>query len=193
MLGVSFGLADPATVAVVDMTTQKVIAYRTIRQLLGKNYPRLVRHRSQQQRNAKKRHENQQKGAFNSYTESKLGEYVDRLIAKAIVELAKHYRVSSIVLPDLGDIRESIQAEVWARAEQKIPGCLEAQRQYVKQYRASVHKWSYGRLRDSIVSKASQAGISIESVKQPCQDNSQEKARRVAISAYQKRLNREVS
>ncbi|MGB6017706.1 MAG: type V CRISPR-associated protein Cas12k, partial [Nodosilinea sp.] len=38
LAGVSFGLDKPATLAIVDVTTGKAIAYRSIRQLLGDNY-----------------------------------------------------------------------------------------------------------------------------------------------------------
>lgn len=193
LLGGSFGLDKPATVAVVNISKQKAITYRSIRQLLGENYKLLAQHRFQQSRNAKRRHQNQKKGAFNGYSESNLGEYIDRLIAKAIVELAKAYQVSSIVLPKQEDMRETIQAEVKARAENKIPGFKEGQRQYALQYRSSVHRWSYGRLIDCINNKAAQVGIPIEFAKQPFQGTPQEKAREITISAYQYRLDREVS
>lgn len=38
LVGVSLGLEKPATVAVLDASTGKVLTYRSIRQLLGKNY-----------------------------------------------------------------------------------------------------------------------------------------------------------
>lgn len=42
LVGVSLGLEKPATVAVVDAIANKILAYRSIRQLLGDNYELLV-------------------------------------------------------------------------------------------------------------------------------------------------------
>lgn len=50
LVGVSLGLDKPATVAVVDASTKKVLAYSSIKQLLGENYHLLNRRRYQQQR-----------------------------------------------------------------------------------------------------------------------------------------------
>ncbi len=85
---------------------------------------------------------------------------------------------------DIGDMREQVNSEIKARAEQKCPECLEAQKKYAKQYRHSVHQWSYGRLISSIQSQASQAGIVIEEAKQPIRGSPQEKAKGLAIAAY---------
>ncbi|BAU63315.1 hypothetical protein STA3757_06780 [Stanieria sp. NIES-3757] len=43
------GLDKPATVAIVDGNTGKVIVYRSIKQLLGENYRLLNRQRQQKQ------------------------------------------------------------------------------------------------------------------------------------------------
>jgi IS605 OrfB family transposase len=109
------------------------------------------------------------------------------LLAKAIVNIAQHYRVASIVLPKLENMRELVQSEVKTRAEKKVPGYLEGQKQYAKQYRTQVHEWSYGRLIDSIQSKANQQGIAIEQSKQPIHGSPQEQAKELAILAYQSR------
>ena len=187
LLGVSFGLDKPATVAIIDGANQKVITYRSVRQLLGENYQLLNRYRLRQQRTAHKRHNSQRKAAPNQHSENGLGEYVDRLLAQAIVKLAKEFQVSSLVLPDVGDVREVIQSEVQTRAEQKHLGSIELQRQYALQYRASVHRWSYARLSQNIQSQAGQIGIAIEIAKQPFAGTPQEKAKGLAISAYQSR------
>ncbi|MFM7368787.1 MAG: type V CRISPR-associated protein Cas12k, partial [Sphaerospermopsis kisseleviana] len=50
LIGVSFGLEKPVTVAVVDVVKNEVIAYRSVKQLLGENYNLLNRQRQQQQR-----------------------------------------------------------------------------------------------------------------------------------------------
>lgn len=85
---------------------------------------------------------------------SELGQYIDRLLAKEIAAIAQTYKAGSIVLPKLGDMRENIQSEIQAIAEIKCPGSVEIQLEYAKQYRINVHQWSYGRLIQSIQSKA---------------------------------------
>jgi hypothetical protein len=187
LAGISYGLDKPATLAIVDLQTGKAITYRSIRQLLGENYRLLNRSRLRQQQNAHRRHNNQSRNASNQFGESNLGEYIDRLIAGAIVAIAQQYQVSSIVLPDVGDLREIIQSEVQARAEQKILGSVEQQRQYALRYRSSVHRWSYARLSQAIQSQATQIGIAIETAKQPFTGTPQEKAKGLAIAAYQAR------
>ena len=82
-----------------------------------------------------------------------------------------------------GNLPQAIKA----RAEQKCPGYLEGQQKYAKQYRASVHRWSYARLIESIRSQASKLGLAIEEAKQPLVGRLEEKAKDVAISAYQSR------
>lgn len=187
MAGISYGLDKPATLAIVNVQTGKAITYRSIRQLLGENYKLLNRYRLKQQRNAHQRHNNQKKGASSQIRESNLGKHLDRLIAHEIVAIAQKYQVSSIVLPDLDNIREVIQSEVQARAEQKILGSVELQRQYALQYRANVHRWRYAQLSEFIQGQAAQIGIAIEVVKQPLTGSPQDKAKSLAIAAYQSR------
>jgi len=187
LAGVSYGRDKPATVAIVDISKGKAIAYRSIRQLLGTNYRLLNRYRLRQTRNAHRRHNNQKKSASNQIKEYRQREHLDRLIAHAIVTIAEEFRVSSIVLPDLGNIREAVEAEIQAKAEQTIPGCKEAQQNYAKQYRSNVHLWSYSRLSTNIQSQASQANVSVEKARQPFHGTPQEKARELAIAAYKSR------
>ncbi|WP_445626711.1 type V CRISPR-associated protein Cas12k [Nostoc sp. DSM 114167] len=187
LVGVSLGLDKPATVAVVDAISKKVLAYRSVKQLLGNNYNLLNRQRQQQLRLSHDRHKAQKQNAPNSFGESELGQYVDRLLADAIVAIAKTYFAGSIVLPQLQDMREIIQSEVQARAEKKIPGYKEGQQNYAKDYRINVHRWSYGRLIESIEIQAKKNGISIESCSQPIRDSKQEQARDLALFAYKER------
>ncbi len=186
LVGVSLGLDKPATVAVVDATTGEVFTYQSIRQLLGDNYKLLNRERKQQQSKSHQRHKAQKSAAPNSFGESELGQYVDRLLAKAIVAIAQTYQASSIVLPKIGDMREIVQSEIQARAEAKC-SVIEGQKKYAKQYRCSVHKWSYGRLIESIQSQAAKTGIAIEEGQQPIRGSPQEQARELAIIAYKSR------
>ncbi len=187
LVGVSFGLEKPVTVAVVDVVKNEVLAYRSVKQLLSKKYNFINRQRQQQQRLSHERHKAQKRNAPNSFGESELGQYVDRLLADAIIAIAKTYQAGSIVIPKLRDMREQISSEIQSRAEKKCPGNKEIQKKYAKEYRMSVHRWSYGRLIENIQSQAVKAGIAIEIGMQPIRGSPQEKARDVAVFAYQER------
>ncbi|PZO41941.1 MAG: hypothetical protein DCF19_08735 [Pseudanabaena frigida] len=186
-VGVSLGLKQPATVAVVDVNTGKVLIYRSIRQLLGDDYNLLHRQRYQQRTSAHQRHKAQKTFTFSQSNQAELGQHVDRLIAKAVLAIAQEFKASSIVLPKLGDVREIVQTEIQTRAEEKIPGCVEVQKKYAKQFRVNIHQWSYSRLIQSIQSQAVKIGIAIEEGQQPARGSPQEKARELAIAAYQSR------
>ncbi|WP_414513101.1 type V CRISPR-associated protein Cas12k [Nostoc sp. PCC 9305] len=183
LVGVSLGLEKPATVAIVDGTTGKALTYRSIRQLLGDNYKLLNRQRQQKHSLSHQSQVAQTLAAPNQFGESELGEYIDRLIAQEIVAIAQTYSAGSIVLPNLDNMREQVQSEVQAKAEQKSD-LIEVQKKYAKQYRVSVHQWSYGRLIANIHSSAAKAGIVIEESKQPIRGSPQEKAKELAIAAY---------
>ena len=182
ILGVAMGLEKPATVAIVNRITGKAIAYRSIKQLLGKNYRLLNRQRQQKQALSHSRHKAQKRSADNQKGESNLGEYVDRLIAKAIVELAKEYWVSEIAVPNIEDMREIVQSEIKAKAEAEIPGYEEGQKKYAKQYRINIHNWSYGRLIENITTQADKLGIAIAEIKQPVRGSPTVKAQDMAIA-----------
>lgn len=189
LVGVGMGLEKPATAAVVDALTGKALVYRSIRQLLGDNYKLLNRQREQQHQNAHKRQSAQRRGAPIPFSESELGQYIDQLLAKAIVTLAETYQAGSIVLPKLENIREVVQSEVQAKAEQKCPELIEAQKAYAKQYRSKIHRWSYARLIANIQNQAAQVGILIEEEKQPIRGSPPEQAKELAIASYRSRLN----
>ncbi len=184
VVGVSLGLEKPATVAVIDVPGDRLLTYRNIKQLLGDHYPLLNRRRQQQRSLSQKRQKAQKQGAANEFGESELGQYIDRLLAKEIVAIARIYQAGSIALPKLTDIREILHSEMQTRVEKKIPGYKEAQDKYAKQYRVNIHRWSYGRLMDAITSQSAKVGIVIEVGKQPSEGRPQDKARELAISAY---------
>lgn len=184
LLGVAIQLEKPATVAIVDGLISKAIAYRSTKQLLEKNYPLLNRQRQQKHFLAHKRNVAQRYHADNRFGESELGQYIDRLIAKAIVKLAKEYRAGCIVIPRIKNKRDIIQAEVQAKAEAKIPGCIEKQKEYAKKYRTNIHQWSYGRLIDNIKSQAAKAGIDIKEGKQSIRGSPTELAKKIALDLY---------
>ncbi|PHJ61566.1 hypothetical protein VF14_09195 [Nostoc linckia z18] len=186
LVAVSLGLENPTTVAVVDSSIGKVLTYRSIKQLLGDNYRLLNRQRQQKHTLSHQRQVAQILASPNQIGESELGQYVDRLLAQEIVAIAITYKAGSIVLPKLGDMREQVQSEVQAKAEQKSD-LIEVQQKYAKQYRVSVHQWSYGRLIANIESQSAKAGIFIEEAKQPIRGSPQEKAKELAIAAYDSR------
>jgi hypothetical protein len=120
ILSVSMTLEEPATVSIVNMITGKAITYRSFRQLLGDEYHLFNRQRKQKQRLSHLRKNAQRKHQIIHATESELGQYIDRLVAKSIVELAMEYQAGSIVLPALTNIREIVESEIKVRAEAKI-------------------------------------------------------------------------
>jgi IS605 OrfB family transposase len=187
LLSVSMTLEKPATVAIVNTLTGKAITYRSFKQLLGDEYHLFNRQRKQKQHLSHLRKNAQRKHQIIHAAESELGQYIDRLVAKSIVELAMEYQAGSIVLPALTNIREIVESEIKVRAEAKIPGCIEAQKQYAKEYRISIHRWSYARLKDSIQAQASQHNIPVEIVKQPILIEPVEIAEEMSKIAYEKR------
>ena len=113
-------------------------------------------------------------------------------MAAAIVKLAQSYQASSIVLPELSQMREITQSEVQAKAEKKALGYKEGQKKYTKQYRINLHNWSYGRLIDFISQKANITEIALERARQPLKGNNYEKAKLLAIAAYKSRIDQAV-
>lgn len=186
--GVSLGWDKPVNLTVWNAHTQEVLTLRSVKQLLGKDYPLYRRQRREQQSQSHQRHKAQKQEGANRFGTSNLGEHIDRLLAKAIVAVAKQYRAGSIAVPKLDSIRDTLQAEVDAKAEQKIPGYLQGQKRYSKAYKPSIHKWSYGRLLDQLSSKAAQTGLTIEETKQSISGSLQEKSKKVAIAAYEARI-----
>ena len=203
IVGISIGLQQPVNIAVVDVITGQTLTHRNTRQLLSKpikqkpkkgkkpnnktQYELLLLHREKRKSNRNKRQQAQIKAGNDRFGESKLGQYVDRLLAKAIVELAIQYQASGIILPELTNIREILESEATAKAEAKIPGSKKAQKLYAKQYRQNIHQWSYKRLCDAISSKASQNGIAIEYAKQLSFEASEMPAKNLALIAYHSR------
>uniref|UniRef100_B8HMX2 Uncharacterized protein n=1 Tax=Cyanothece sp. (strain PCC 7425 / ATCC 29141) TaxID=395961 RepID=B8HMX2_CYAP4 len=187
LVGLRVGLTNPITAAVVNGRTGEVLTYRTPSTLLGDRYDLFNRHRHQQEQNALERHKYQKRGVTYQPSESELGKYVDRLLAKAIIELAQTYKAGSIVIPCLTHLREILASEIAARAEEKCPGSVEAQDNYAKEYRRKIHNWSYNRLISAICSKAEQLGIIVESGFQPYEGDSYQQAKDLAIAVYHSR------
>ena len=189
IVGISFHPVELATVVIVDLSNKKVLACNTVNQLLGDAFHLLSRRRRQQVHLSKERKEAQKKDLPCNIGESKLGEYIDKLLAKRIVEIAKSYQADCIVLPRLKDMKEIRTSAIQAKAETKIPGDVNAQKLYVKEYNRQIHNWSYNRLQESIKSKAAELKISIEFGIQPHYGTLEEQAKDLAFYAYQSRIN----
>ena len=203
ILGVSIGLENPATIAIINISTQEILTYRTTKQLLSRtrkvrnkkpdsnksnknsssvykqisDYELFLQYQQQKHHNKHQRHQAQIHDAKNNYGEANLGLYLNRLLAKAILEIAQQYQVSLIILPLLKNKRELIESKIRAKAELKIPGCKEKQDRYAKDYRTNVHEWSYQQLIKCIESKAAKIGIDTVTGKQINIGTSQDQAR----------------
>jgi hypothetical protein len=203
MIGISFSREQPVGVAVVDTRTGALIEYqstrlllsnptvkakrgrRTVMQLRLEKYRLVNRHQRQRQQNSIRRAKEQKQNRYaQSKAESNLGQYLDRLIASRIIKLAIKWQASSIVVPNLGDIRESVEAALKTEAKRKFPNEFERQKKYAKHIRSSFHTWSYGRLIECIKSCASRSQIPIENGQQPTLGDLKEKATQVALHAY---------
>lgn len=189
VVGVSMGVDKPATLAVINVNTQEVLAIRSTRQLLGKDYPLLRRCQKHQERTSHQAHTAQIQHRPYGRKSSNLRAQVDHLLACAIIKIAQQYKASSIVIPDLKHIRDIVESEIKERAEKKFPDYLDGQKQYAKNYRKSIHTWSYSRLCKCIQTKAEVAGVSIEVESQDTVGNPREKARNLAEKAYTNRTN----
>lgn len=185
--GIYFTREAVVAVAVVDCSTQTVLAYRTVRQLLGQDYKQLAAYRLAQRKNANERHKQQRRGKVSTLSESKRGRQLDRVIAKRIVAVAQEFKASSLAMPDLTDLREHLQAELEAKAVWKYPGDRAKQQEYKKQYKINLHNWSYRRLRKAIQARADKVGVSVEQGQALEQGELQEKAVHIAVSAYRAR------
>ncbi|MGF1576585.1 MAG: type V CRISPR-associated protein Cas12k [Cyanophyceae cyanobacterium] len=177
-----------ASVALVDVEQKRVIAWRSLKQLLGKDYNLVHRLRYQQRDNLQKRKACQRKGQHTLPQESPLAVHVERLIAKAVVIFTQEHLAGSIAIPQVRDIREEVQAQIQSRAEQRIPDSKEIQRQYAKQYRMNAHRWSYGRLLDAIRSSASKASVVVEEGILGSGTRARDQALELAMSVYHLRI-----
>ncbi|MBD2036282.1 hypothetical protein H6F76_14790 [Leptolyngbya sp. FACHB-321] len=187
LVGLGFSREEPVTAVVIDTTTGKLITCRNTRQLLGEDYPLLSAYRLKQRQNARQRYKDQVKGRVRQISESEQGKYLDRLLAKAVVALAKEYQAGSIGLPRLKGLRERLTSAIEATAEEKFPGDVAKQEAYTKQYKNNIHHWSYSRLSDYIRGKAAQTEIAIKFGYQPATGQFIDQAKAVAMSAFHNR------
>lgn len=212
IVGVAIGLKTPITIAIVDLQTQATLGFRSPKQLLKRRRQILVAKAKTEDKirfsprkkreitdyelfqdylhkkhsNKHERHKAQKKFADTQFGEANAGLYFNRLFAQAIVEVAHSYQASVIVLPDLTNIREAIESEVRARAELKYPGNKTQQQRYAKDFRVTVNQWNYNQLGQCINYAAKKAGLKIAILKQTIKGSSQQKARQIALTYWEK-------
>ena len=140
-------------------------------------------HRRHQHHSRQRAQEQEQNRYQQSDSDSNLGLYVDRLIASRIVNLALQRKAGTIVIPQLKGIRESVESDIRVQAERLFPNEKERQKKYALRYRASFHRWSYARLSQCIRECAKREGITVVERKQSSQDDLEQKAIAIALSA----------
>jgi hypothetical protein len=187
IVGLIFDPVKPIYLAVVDVTTQKTLACRSTRQLLGDKYPKLSEYRLKQQQNSHHRRKKHKQGQFHQPTESTQGDHLDRLLAKAIIQVAQAFNASSIALPPVDRKIEKIQSEVEAYAEEEIPEDIETQKKLTRKTSLVIHKWSYYRLSEYIKGSAAKLDLNVETGSLQSFGTPAEQAREIALSAYNSR------
>lgn len=118
-----------------------------------------------------------------SDSESNLGLHVERLLASRLVRFAIQWQAGSIAVPDLKYIRDILESDIQARAQGKYPNQKELQDQYAKQFRTTLHRWSYSRLIQCIRNRAGRQGILVVTG-QRFEGKLRQQARRGALSAH---------
>ncbi|MBD2112536.1 MULTISPECIES: type V CRISPR-associated protein Cas12k [Cyanophyceae] len=193
ILGVSFALRHPVTLAVVDLQSKQALYYRSTRQLLKTTDAKtdqshlLRRRKIQQQRHGHERHKALKQDHYAPYQEANLGTYLNQVLAKRVVDAAYRAQASAIALPETKGLRDKLEAQLRARAAIKIVGSAAAQKRYARAASLRLHHWSYNQLTEQIKSKAAKLGIPVEVVPTLVGDSPQETARDVALFAYYRR------
>ncbi|WP_088892326.1 type V CRISPR-associated protein Cas12k [Leptolyngbya ohadii] len=153
------------------------------KQLQLQPYRLINRWRRLRDQNIRDRQTEQQQGLYRpSKAEANLSQYLNRLLARRIIQRCQHWKVSIIVLPELGDLRESVESEIKAKAKQKFcDDNVYRQQQYKKEHRMGFHRWSYKNLSQCIRACAVEVGISVVPGRQPRLGTLQEKV--IAVSS----------
>lgn len=153
------------------------------RQLQLQPYRLLKRWRRLKRKNLSERQVEQKHGLYRqSQAESNLAQYINRLLARNIVDLCQRWSAGLIILPEFGDVRESIESEIQAKAKRKYPDDdVERQKQYAKEFRMTFHRWNYKHLSECIRIRAAKAGITCVAGQQPRLGTLREKA--IAVTA----------
>ncbi|MER3434490.1 MAG: hypothetical protein C4288_13960 [Leptolyngbya sp. ERB_1_1] len=148
------------------------------RQLQLQPYRLLKRWRRLKRENGAKRQLEQRHGLYRpSQAESNLAQYINHLLARNIVDLCQHWSAGSIILLEFGDLRESIESEIQAKAKRKyLDDNVERQKQYAKEFRMEFHRWNYQHLTQCIRSRAATVGVKCVAGQQPRLGTLREKA-----------------
>ncbi|MBW4472553.1 MAG: type V CRISPR-associated protein Cas12k [Stenomitos rutilans HA7619-LM2] len=159
-------------------------ARRSVVQLSLEQYRLFNRWQNEQRKNLSGRKEEQKRGLYaESRKESNQAQYLNRLIARRLIQLCQKWQVGSIILPDFGDLRESVECEIQARAKRKFPDDnVKLQKQYAKHLRMAFHRWNHKGLSQAICSCAASMGIPVKTGQQPSQGTLREKALAMAIA-----------
>ncbi|NER82973.1 MAG: hypothetical protein F6K42_26130 [Leptolyngbya sp. SIO1D8] len=96
--------------------------------------------------------------------------------------MARDRQASTIVLPKLEGIRESVESTIQAEAIRRYPNDKNRQKLYRKQYRASFHAWFYQELASCIQACARKRGIHVITRRQQSAGGLAEKATQMALS-----------
>ena len=187
IVGLIFDPVRPIYLAVVDVITGKTVACRSTRQLLGDKYPQLSEYRLKQQHNSRHRRKQNQRGQFYQPTESTQGEHLDRILAKAVIQVAQEFKAASIALPPVDNSIEKIQSVLEADAEEEIPEDSGTQQKRTRKTSVVIHKWSYNRLSGYIRSNAAKLDIAVEMGALPSPGTPPLQATAIAMSAYNSR------
>lgn len=185
MRGINFLILVLSWLIILQVWDRKIYSIPRKKKQVS-DYELFCQYLHRRHQNKYKRHNAQTKFGDNQFGEANAGLYFSRLFAKAITEVAQTYQASAIVLPNLKNIREIIEAEVRARAELKHPGYKTLQQKYGKDYRASVNQWNYRQLSQCITNKIAQIGLEVVTVKQTSQGNQQQKARNLVLRYWEK-------
>jgi hypothetical protein len=187
IVGLIFDPVKPIYLAVVDVTTGKTITCRSTRQLLGDKYPQLSEYRFKQQHNNHHRKKKNKQGQFDQPTESTQGKHLDRILAKAVIQVAQEFNASSIALPPVDNKIEKAQSELEAYAEEEIPEDIGTQKKLTSKTSVVIHKWSYNRLSGYLKSNAAKLNIAVETGSLQSFGTLVEQATAIAMSVYNSR------
>ena len=97
--------------------------------------------------------------------------------------MAQQWQASRITLPDFGNLRESVECEIQARARRKFPDDnVKLQKQYAKELRMFHHRWNHKQLAQSIRACAAQTGVPVMTGTQPKEGEWRDKAVALALA-----------
>jgi hypothetical protein len=187
IVGLIFDPVRPIYLAVVDVIKGKTITCRSTRQLLGDKYSKLSEYRLKQHQNSILRWKQNKQGQFHQPTESTQGEYLNQLLAKAVIQVAQEFKAASIALPPINNNIEKIQSRIEADAEEYLPEDVGTQKKITRKISVVIHKWSYHSLSKYIRNNAAKLDIAVETVVLPSPGTPPQQAAEIAISAYNSR------